>query len=255
MADPEVEVAANLEPEVALCLGNYKIPMVLEPHVVAGGEIKMHYMLGFRVRSNKRAKGNHRDPRGWLWPNLGFPDFDKPHKLPLFGEILKQIKNLRKKRNRSRAGHVDAEGAPIPSLVKVVVRGRELLVKSTIENVFLAIGEATSVPPEPANDYNSIGNMLDVVKWFLGQLKIDLMAGHAQPQPLLADAQPASSSTASPFLAKDAIMDFHKNRLREKKTKAASVSVNTTLGKFRIVQARGGGDTYILDGPCVQDSA
>ena len=107
----------------------------------------------------------------WLWEPMGVSRFawnkGYPWKLPLLKEIQASVLQHRVKRTRSR-GFVDLEGKPLPRLLTINVRGRDL--------------QAVHDPRKIIIDLVSMENM----SWFLAQLRQDL-----QQTPLVAVADAA----------------------------------------------------------------
>ena len=112
------------------------------------------------------------------------------------------------------------------------------MVRNAVNCVSLAVGVVPDDSPGLDNDYNSIGNMRDVINWLLDQLKMDINV-----RPRLLAAQPASSSAGSPRLrcygtrqekivssVKDAKIEAEK-KVRVN-TKARAVSVDKAIGKL-----------------------
>ena len=107
----------------------------------------------------------------WLWEPMGVSRFcwnkGCPGNLPLLNEIQASVLHYRFKRTRS-GGFVDLEGRPIPRLLTINVRGRDL--------------QAVHDPRKMIIDLLSMENMT----WFLAELLQDL-----QQTPLAAVADAA----------------------------------------------------------------
>ena len=150
-------MAAAPQAQMAMCLGNHRVPLQAMCLLDADGAWKNYSMvnLGSRVSSCPT----------WLWSALdcncrgkGVHKVPVQYKIPLFLEMVESLKRRRKKRKKGL--FMDSQYQPLPSLLEVTVRNKKLKVLNNTKSLFVHLGD----------------DDLQTMNWFLGQLWQDLQA-------------------------------------------------------------------------------
>ena len=169
---------APVKPSMELCVGGVVVPRTSVNHVTENGAFARVDMVDI-----SRTGGGYRCYK-WLWEPLGVSriawDGSFPWNLPLLKEIQASVLQHRVKRTRL-GGFVDLEGKPLPRLLTITVRGRDLQAVHDSRKMII--------------DLLSMENMT----WFLAELWQDL-----QQTPLVAVADAACTGLDGHAEASDA---------------------------------------------------
>ena len=149
-----MSLAAPAQAEMAMVLGSTRAPLVSETLVQQDGEFVTHKMVDLCGR----------EACPWLWATLGYSSKEsystRPwDRLPMVLEIKKALGAARGKRTREGIVKSAADGKPLPTLVPLKIRGRELLVHRAKQSMRVNLGDS-----------------LELMNWFLAELWVDVRA-------------------------------------------------------------------------------
>ena len=141
---------APLQAEMAMVIGNRRVPLAKVRLANSEGEFEEHLLANL----SQRPSGP--DGKRLLTSIWNVTGGTRPWNVPLVAEIKEAIASLRIKKDRQ--GNIyGANGKPLPGIVPVTVRGQNLLAETNVQHVRVALGDS-----------------LDVMNWFLKELWNDL---------------------------------------------------------------------------------
>ena len=149
---PNLDLAPELAPTATACfaVGGRLVPIDIEKYLdETTGKFCPWKMVTIVAHST------------WLWNALGLKSEHRGMQLPLMQEIKESI--LRSRGKRKKGMLLDLKGQVMPSLVKVCVRGKELIVENNLQHVRMNLGPL-ELPP------GTVDKSIDVLNWFLEEL-------------------------------------------------------------------------------------
>ena len=144
---------------MALCVGMHRVPLESMVAPTEAAEMKAYEMLRVTQRGECAA---------WLWSAVGAPtkkDASHPtvavQDLPLFNELAAAVAQTRHKRKANQ--WTDCDGRVLPAVVRVRVRGKDLVLANNTKSLCMHVGHAT-----------------ETLDWFLAQVWEDMGALEAK---------------------------------------------------------------------------
>ena len=141
---------------MALCVGMHRVPLESVVAPTEAGEMKAYQML----RVTETLIG-----RDWLWSDWLLSAVGAPTKkdaslvavqdLPLFNELAGAVAQTRHKRKANQ--WTDCNGRVLPAVVRVRVRGKDLVLANNTKSLCLHVGHST-----------------ETLDWFLAQVWADM---------------------------------------------------------------------------------
>ena len=155
---------APLQAEMAMVIGSGRVPLAKVRLPNGEGEFEEHML------ANLSQRPTDADGKRLLTSIWNVTGGIRPWNAPLVAEIKQAIASLRVKRDRQ--GNISgANGKPLPGIVPVVVRGRDILAENNVQNVRVALGDS-----------------LDAMNWFLKELWNNLQHAPGGRRVVLEDA-------------------------------------------------------------------
>ena len=214
---------------MALCVGMHRVPLQSMVAPTEAGEMKAYQML----RVTETLIG-----RDWLWSDWLLSAVGAPTKkdaslvavqdLPLFNELAGAVAHTRRKRKANQwtdcNGRVQRKGALQPVVVRVFVRGKDIVLANNTKSLCLHVGHST-----------------ETLDWFLAQVWADMrsLQLRAKKRTPPCNSVPGVAQHAAP---KAAISSASARAIDELRRATAEL-------RAELAQARGG----IAEAPEVED--